>query len=110
MKLKEYEEQHRLFLAWEKQNPEANENESGVEYEFRRPWGPDFRSDFNPRDWKPLDTSNVYLDDVNDRIRDHANHYNRISTLIQGLLDRSETLHPHPPVKLWTPRGFDQFI
>lgn len=109
----EYKRQNKRFRAWEKKNPDADEEESGIAYEFRRQWGPEFRSGFggfDPDHWSPLDDSNVYLDDVNDKIRKQANHYNRISALIQGLLDRSETLHPHPPVKLWTPQGFDAFV
>lgn len=105
-----YERKHAQFIQWVNDNPDADEDKSGFEWKFRSPFGPDFRSNFNPKDWSILDDSNVYLDDVNERIRKRANSYNRISTLIQGLLDRSDSLHPHPPVKLWTPQGFEQFI
>lgn len=109
--VKEYRRQNALFKRWRKKNRKAKEEESGFDYKFRRPWEPGFDCNgFYPEQWSPLDDSNVYLDDVNIRIRKQANYYNRISTLIQGLLDRSETLHPHPPYKLWTPQGFEAFI
>lgn len=108
--LKEWKRQRALFKKWKKANPKADESESGFNSDARMPFEPRLHSSFQPEDWSVLDDSNVYVDDVNDKIRDRANHYNRISTLIQGLLDRSETLHPHPPVKLWTPQGFESFI
>lgn len=110
-KRKRWKEQHELFKQWQEANPDAEENDSRIEHEFCSPFPPSWPwHGFDPRHWKPLDDSNVYVDDVNDRIRKQANHYNRIATLIQGLLDRSETLHPHPPVKLWTEKGFESFI
>ncbi len=36
--------------------------------------------------------------------------YNRVAVLLQGLLDRSAVLHPHPKVRLWDVEDFDKFI
>lgn len=105
-----YEIMNKKFKEWKESNPDADESESGIDGKFRSFCGPYLSEDFRPKDWSVLNDSNVYLDDINDRIRKQANEYNKISTMIQGLLDRSEILHPHPPVKLWTPKGFEQFI
>src|SRR6185437_14911693 len=105
-----YRKRHAEFKRWKKENPKTDENKSGFEFKFRMQMEPYFYGDFDPERWSLLNDSNVYLDDINDRIRKQANEYNKISTMIQGLLDRSEILHPHPPVKLWTPQGFETFI
>lgn len=108
--LKLFRKKRAEFNRWKKANPDADESESGFDHSFRMPFEPWLRSSFDPKDWSLLNDSNVYLDDINDRIRKQANEYNKISTMIQGLLDRSEILHPHPPVKLWAPQGFEMFI
>lgn len=110
IEVKLFNREHAKFVTWKKANPDGEDDESGIPSKFHSPFGPYWSSSFNPDDWSLLNDSNVYQDDVNDRIRKQANEYNKISTMIQGLLDRSEILHPHPPVKLWTPRGFEQFI
>lgn len=109
-KRREFRKERERFVKWQNDNPDADEEGSGIHHTFRSPFEPYWSENFDPKDWSILNDSNVYVDDVNDRIRKQANEYNRISTMIQGLLDRSEILHPHPPVKLWTSQGFDQFI
>ena len=110
IELKLYKRMNAKFRQWQEENPDEDDEKSGIDYKFRSPFPPRLDSHFDPDNWSLLNDSNVYLDDVNDRIRDQANEYNRISTMIQGLLYRSEVLHPHPPVKLWTPQGFESFI
>lgn len=39
-------------------------------------------------------------DEHAEKLRDHLKQYNRVVVLLQGLLDRSECFHPHPPVNL----------
>lgn len=56
--------------------------------------------------WYPFDPSSVYYDDIVAHVAAEVKQYNRIATIIQGLFDRSEVLHPHPPVRTWTPDGF----
>jgi len=57
-------------------------------------------------DYEPFDQSSVYYDDVCKDFSERVNSYNRIAVIIQGLYDRSTVLHPHPPVKLYSPDGF----
>jgi hypothetical protein len=56
--------------------------------------------------YEPLTPSNIYYDDVMARIREAALEHNRIAVIVQGLLDRSTCLHPHPPWRIWTSEGF----
>jgi hypothetical protein len=61
---------------------------------------------FNPGAWQLFDYNNIYYDDAMDKMTKEIKQYNRIALIIQGLFDRSEVLHPHPPVKTWTHEGF----
>lgn len=65
---------------------------------------------FRPENWSPCDSSNVYFDECLAIIASKIKEYNRIVLIIQGLFDRSQVLHPHPPVQTWTPDGFNQAI
>ena len=70
---------------------------------------PDRRWDIgsNPADeYELLTPINIYYDDAMKRIRRAAFEHNRIAVIVQGLLDRSTCLHPHPPWRIWTPDGF----
>lgn len=103
----EQSEKDARIKQWEKDNPKE-------QWEATHPgtnwsWGnPNRRlsGSFNPDEWEPLDKSNVYYDECMKEISDKIKQYNRIALIIQGLFDRSEALHPHPPVKTWTPEGF----
>ena len=59
-----------------------------------------------PDEWRPFDPTNVYFDECSKHIDEQIKKFNRIAVIIQGLFDRSATLHPHPPVQSWTPEGF----
>jgi hypothetical protein len=48
----------------------------------------------------------VYYDDATQHLADEQARHNRLVLVLQGLLDRSPVLHPHPQWKLWTPDGF----
>lgn len=64
--------------------------------------------------WEPYDSKHyelctpdsVYYDDAMKQVARAAMEHNRIAVVLQGLLDRSQCLHPHPPWRLWTPEGF----
>lgn len=56
--------------------------------------------------YERLTPENLYHDDAMRRIRAAALEHNRIAVVVQGLLDRSTCLHPHPPWRIWTPEGF----
>lgn len=49
---------------------------------------------------------NIYYDDAMKHIAQTTFAHNRIAVVIQGLLDRSTCLHPHPPWRIWTAEGF----
>lgn len=64
-------------------------------------------------DWKSyqrVTPENIYYDDAMKQIARAAFEHNRVAVIVQGLLDRSTCLHPHPPWRIWTPEGFDQGI
>jgi hypothetical protein len=48
----------------------------------------------------------VYYDDATQHLADEQARHNRLVLVLQGLLDRSPVMHPHPQWKLWTPDGF----
>lgn len=56
--------------------------------------------------YEPLTPDSVYYDDGMQNVGRDARDHNRISVVLQGLLDRSPAFHPHPPWRLWTPEGF----
>jgi len=90
--LKEYEDHKREWEEAEKKDGENN-------------------SIFAPcmtNKYVPFDRSSVYYDDAAKMIREQINQHNRIVLILQGLLDRSPALHPHPPWKIWTQGGFEQ--
>jgi hypothetical protein len=53
-----------------------------------------------------LTPNHLYYDDVMEKIQQAAKEHNRVAVVLQGLLDRSPALHPHPPWQLWKPEGF----
>jgi hypothetical protein len=55
----------------------------------------------------PYSRESVYYDDFNRKVQSDIHQHNRIAIIIQGMLDRSTILHPHPPYKLWSPEGFE---
>lgn len=60
--------------------------------------------------FEPFNKSSVYYDEVKEEIDNRVKYYNRIALIVQGLYDRSEVLHPHPPVQLWKPEGFEAAV
>lgn len=56
--------------------------------------------------FKPFDRTNVFYDDIAKHIAAEMKRHNRLVLVLQGLLDRSPVLHPHPPWQLWTHEGF----
>lgn len=102
-KVKEEREQHKKYKKWEKENPGDNNwiqnpyhNSIGFEFETKR--------------YIPFNKSSVYFDDIEQTILDRVKYYNRIALIVQGLFDRSPILHPHSPVKIWTPEGFEAAV
>lgn len=53
-----------------------------------------------------FDRSSVFYDDILKHVREIQKAHNRIALVVQGILDRSPMLHPHPPWQIWTSEGF----
>lgn len=68
--------------------------------------GPEPWFDRDRDNYVPYDRSHVLYDDITKKIEDDIRDHNRIALILQGLLDRSPVLHPHPPWQIWTPEGF----
>jgi hypothetical protein len=56
--------------------------------------------------YKKFSPDDVNYDDIKKFIGKQIQEHNRVALILQGLLDRSPVLHPHPPWLLWTPEGF----
>ena len=65
---------------------------------------PHNRSDY----YRPFTKDNVEYDDIAKQIRDEMEKHNRVVLVLQGLLDRSPALHPHPQWRLFEAGGFSQ--
>lgn len=72
--------------------------------EQRKTLHPSFSSSFER--YEPYDKDSVFYDDITAFIEEETARHNRLVLILQGLLDRSPVLHPHPPWRLWTPEGF----
>ncbi len=71
------------------------------------PWpGHGWFDDPDNNDWHQFNPGSVYYDDIAGQIEKDIKHHNRVALILQGLLDRSPVLHPHPPWELWTNEGF----
>ena len=68
-------------------------------------WGSD-----PARDYHPFERGNVLYDDIHKHIQNELKKHNRLMLVLQGLLDRSPVLHPHPAWAIWTPEGFEQAL
>jgi len=97
----EWEENEPQFQKWEKDNPDASHWDNPY-YKIH--------CDCNNDDYVPLNDKFIYFDDVNKDISDQVKKFNRIALIIQGIFDRTEMLHPHPPIKTWTVEGFNSAI
>lgn len=71
---------------------------------------PHHREVFDFGSWKPFDDTYAYYDECMNTIKARVEYYNRVRLIIQGLFDRSDVFHPHPPVKLWSPAGFEAAV
>jgi len=77
---------------WRKENPDkswVHNPYEGLSHNF------DFEK------WELLNDDSVYFDDFNDHMSSIIKSYNRITLVLQGLLDRSPVFHPHPNIQAW---------
>jgi hypothetical protein len=92
--IKDFKRKEKEQKDWERKNP-------GKSW-IHSPYGMGLYMD----KYEPFNKSSVYYDEIKEEIENRVKHYNRIALIVQGLYDRSEILHPHPPIKLWSPEGF----
>lgn len=113
----DYEEQCRAYdresaefkaecAAWDALSKE--EQEARREIGEGRPWWG--HHDDPHHQYQPFTPESVYYDDIGKAVSDELKKHNRIVVIVQGLLDRSEALLPHPPWSLWTEEGFRSAI
>lgn len=60
--------------------------------------------------YTPWNSENVYYDDIGEAVKEEMDRHNRLVLVLQGILDRSPVMHPHPPWKIWTEEGFQQAL
>lgn len=60
--------------------------------------------------FEPFTKDSVKYDDIAWSIRTDMEKHNRVVLVLQGLLDRSPALHPHPQWRLFEPSGFGQAL
>lgn len=65
---------------------------------------------FRPNDYEPFDLTSVYYDDIMREVQGRIKRFNRMAIILQGLLDRSDIFHPHPPAKTWEGEGFNSIL
>lgn len=57
--------------------------------------------------YEPFTSESVYFDDMARVVTKKIKKHNNLVLILQGLLDRSPVLHPHPVWHLWTREGFE---
>ena len=88
--------------SWEEKNPDK----SWIENPHR-----DSKiSDFHYESYELLNDESLYFDDFNEHFSSILKSYNRITLVLQGLLDRSTVLSPHANVQTWNNVSFNQNI
>jgi hypothetical protein len=60
--------------------------------------------------WVQVSKDSVWYDAVMQKVAHDAMQHNRVAVVLQGILDRSPAMHPHPPWQLFTGEGFQAGI
>lgn len=81
-----------------------------TEGDLEQAYGEEWREVVQDKGFEPFNDSSVYYDDVSRSIGKMMGDYNRVAVLLQGMLDRSSVLHPHPKVRLWNADDFSRFV
>lgn len=107
------EAEYQAMLAAEA--AEQAEYERRVKEEEKKP-KKDREHIFSPSSWpesrryERFTKESVRYDDIANHIRREMEQHNRVVLVLQGLLDRSSALHPHPQWRLFDPGGFAQAL
>ena len=97
---KELDDYKALKARYDALSPEDKKNSFTI-LGGRHVWAPS-----KSKEYELCTPDSVYYDDAMKQVARAAMEHNRIAVVLQGLLDRSPALHPHPPWRLWTPEGF----
>lgn len=60
--------------------------------------------------YEPFTPESVWYDDIGKHVSDNLRAHNRVIVILQGILDRSTVLHPHPPWQLSSETGFNDAV
>jgi hypothetical protein len=95
-------------VEWAERDRKRRRKNDADEYDWQRanPHYMDKHHAIEQQGYEPFDKTSVFFDESREKINKQVKHWNRIALIIQGLFDRSEVFHPHPPVTLATPNGF----
>jgi hypothetical protein len=105
-RVREWEEGVRQAQEWEKAHKDEDRMKRRSNPFDHFTWG----SHDPRREFEPFNKDSVYYDDMEAEVAKQVKYYNRIAVILQGLFDRSEVLHPHPPAKLWVPGGMEALV
>ncbi len=100
------EEHNAKVAAWQEREKEAEAR--GEDFDERAPGylSSMYEEWYQDRvTYEPFDPSSVYFDDIKKKIDKDIQDHNRVVLVLQGLLDRSPVLQPHPPWQLWSDDG-----
>ncbi len=79
------------------------------EYQLKREHPGWFSCDYRSKAdyYEPYTPDSVYFDDATAQLAEEQARHNRLVLVLQGLLDRSPVMHPHPPWRIWEHDGFN---
>lgn len=66
--------------------------------------------DIHQDQYQPFHDQNIYFDEINQHFTNILKQYNKVSVIVQGILDRSVALSPHPRINLANPADFMNHI
>lgn len=101
-------EGHYLDIVREKREAEAEYRRRKATTPKEDLWRiePSFYGESDPKNYVKWTPESVYYDDIAALVKDEIDRHNRLVLVLQGLIDRSPALHPHPSWKLYDPQGF----
>lgn len=72
-------------------------------------WAPNIPNEpyRHSKDYTLFNRENVHYDDIANHIQHQIAAHNRLVLVLQGILDRSPVMHPHPPWVLWNGSSFN---
>jgi len=104
-----FKEAHPDFSRWNRPGGESDEFEAWDELRKER-YAIDRRLDGQIENYVEFTPDTVYFDDIKRYVNKKVVERNRIALIMQGLFDRSPVYHPHPPVELWSQKGFNAAV